>query len=164
MTRKKFIKMLMWAGMSRNDAADVAALAQDAKRPYFWVLGDLLNWHRQDFGNPLAWLKIRRTVIHGYNTPPWRIITEIDEAHTLKDSRVVAALEACVSVKPCVVHIDTRNPNMWPAQTAAAWAFAQAEPQEERMEWPKANPAIDQKLIDQLDALRYAIQAGGAGR
>jgi hypothetical protein len=78
MTRKKFIKMLMWAGMSRNDAADCATLAQEAERPYFWVLGDLLNWHRQDFGNPLAWKKMRRTIIHGYNSPQCRFWRRID--------------------------------------------------------------------------------------
>lgn len=83
MTRKKFIKLLMWAGMSRNDAADCAALAQDAGRPYFKVLGDLLNYHRPQFKYmTLAWLKIRYTIIHGYNSPARRFFANIDEVHT----------------------------------------------------------------------------------
>lgn len=84
MTRKKFIKMLMWAGMSRNDAADCATLAQNAERPYFWVLGDLLNFHRQDFGNPLAVPEVRRTIIHGYNSPYCRFCRAIAEAKQRK--------------------------------------------------------------------------------
>ena len=72
--RKKFIKMLMGAGMSRNDAADCAALAQDANRPYNLVEGDLLNFHRQDFGNPLAWTKMRNTIIYGYGSNPRRVV------------------------------------------------------------------------------------------
>lgn len=79
MTRKKFIKMLMSAGMSRNDAADCATLVQDAERPYFWALGDLLNFHRQDFCNPLAVPSVRRTIIHGYNDPYCRFCRAIAE-------------------------------------------------------------------------------------
>ena len=69
MTRKKFIKALMGAGMPRNDAADVAVLAQDARREYSQVLPDLLDHHRQDFGNSLAWDIMRPTIIHGYGHP-----------------------------------------------------------------------------------------------
>lgn len=69
MTRKKFIKMLMWAGMHRNDAADCATLAQEAGRPYFGVLGDLLNFHRPRFSDPLVWPNVRHTIIHGHDSP-----------------------------------------------------------------------------------------------
>lgn len=94
MKRKKFIKMLMHAGMARNDAADCATLAQDARRPYYYVLGDLLNFHRRDFGNPLAWLKMRRTIIHGYGTAPARFFASIDEMRQHHDGKVYAALVA----------------------------------------------------------------------
>ena len=84
MTRKKFIKMLMWAGMQRNDAAACAQLAQEAGRAYFHVLGDLLNHHHQHFKRPainIMWLRIRGTIIHGANTPAWRFFRDIDEVH-----------------------------------------------------------------------------------
>lgn len=107
MKRKKFIKMLMWAGASRNDAADYATLAQNAGRPYFWVLGDLLNWHRQDFGNPLAWKKIRRTIIHGYNSVVCRFWRSIDE----RDGRVPAIPDIASAAYPYafIVGIDLAN-------------------------------------------------------
>lgn len=92
MKRKKFIKMLMWAGMSRNDATDCAKLTQEAGRSYFRVLGDLLNFHRQDFGNPLAWRKMRCTIIHGYGSPPHRFFTKIDEWDSTRDAQVLRAL------------------------------------------------------------------------
>lgn len=174
MTRKKFIKMLMWAGMSRNDAADCATLAQDAQRPYFWVLGDLLNWHRQDFGNPLAWIRMRRTIIHGYNTPVCRFYREIDEAHTLKDDRVADAIEAGTAAKPGPVIVVGTSATIdkilerlrWPndPQPAAGclYAIAPAPVEESATQWPKQNP------IDIVDALRYSLErmqayaAGGA--
>ena len=84
MTRKKFVKMLMWAGMQRNDAAACAQLAQEAGRAYFYVLGDLLNYHNQHFKRPafdLMWLRIRATIIHGANTPAWVLLRDIDEMH-----------------------------------------------------------------------------------
>lgn len=84
MTRKKFIKMLMGAGMQRNDAADCAQLAQEAGRAYFPVLGDLLNYHLQHFKRPaigIMWLRIRGTIIHGANTPAWQFFRNIDEMH-----------------------------------------------------------------------------------
>lgn len=111
MTRKKFIKMLMWAGMSRNDAADCATLAQEAERPYFWVLGDLLNWHRQDFGNPLAWMKMRHTIIHGYNSQVSRFFREIDEVHKMDGSKVAEILEQGAAARPrlVIVGIDLAN-------------------------------------------------------
>lgn len=43
MTRKKFIKQLMAVGVSRNTAAEAAAAADRAGRPYFKVLGHLLT-------------------------------------------------------------------------------------------------------------------------
>lgn len=43
MTRKKFIKQLMAAGISRNTAAEAAAAADRAGRPLFDVLGHLLT-------------------------------------------------------------------------------------------------------------------------
>lgn len=83
MKRKRFIKLLMWAGMSRNDAAMCAELAKNAGRPYLYVLGDLLNFHRPQFKNmALAWLKVRYTIIHGYNTRTCRFFADIDEVHT----------------------------------------------------------------------------------
>lgn len=88
MTRKKFIKMLMWAGASRNEAAVYAALAQDARRPYYLVLGDLLNFHRQHFGNPLAWKRIRYTIIHGYGTPAHRLLCNIDEWSRMPSAKI----------------------------------------------------------------------------
>ena len=71
MTRKRFIKLLMWAGMSRNDAAICAEMARNAGRPYFKVLGDLLNWHRPQFKNMRpAWLQVWYTIAHGRHTWP----------------------------------------------------------------------------------------------
>lgn len=183
MTRKKFIKMLMWAGMSRNDAADCATLVQDAERPYYWVLGDLLNFHRQDFGNPLAWKKIRYTIIHGYNTPVCRFYREIDEVHELKDDRVAAAIEAGTAAKPgrVITLTTSTSPDAllkgfdWPPrpQPAAGCLYAiDPAPVEEPMgQWPKVNVSVSgtdklldalRQTIDQLDTLRYAIHSGGA--
>lgn len=138
MKRKKFIKMLMHAGMSRNDAADCATLSREARRPYYWVLGDLLNFHRQDFGNPLAWIKMRYTIIHGHGTPAHRFFSEIDEAHTLKDDRVAAAIEAGTAAKPgrVIVNISVSGTHEMLNK--------------------------HRQTTDQLDALRYAIHAGGA--
>lgn len=51
MKRKAFIKQLMAAGMSRNDAAECAALTANALRP------------------------VRLCIIHGHNTPAYRIMT-----------------------------------------------------------------------------------------
>lgn len=110
MTRKKFIKMLMWAGMSRNDAADAATLAQDAERPYFYVLGDLLCFNRPHFGDPLAWLKIRHTIIHGRNTPVGRLYARLDEASDMKNDAVYQALVAGVGKKRDTVIITTHSP------------------------------------------------------
>jgi hypothetical protein len=104
--RKKFVKMLMGAGMSRNDAADVAQLAQEAGRPYFNVMGDLLNFHRQDFGNPLAWMKMRHTIIHGHNSPAGRFFANIDEMANHKDPAVEQALAAGTAAKPQPVAAD----------------------------------------------------------
>ena len=85
MKRKRFIKLLMEAGMSRNDAADCAALTQNAGRSYFKVLGELLNFHRHQFNHRalcISWLKIRHTVIHGHNSTVGRFFANIDEVHT----------------------------------------------------------------------------------
>lgn len=99
MKRKKFIKMLMWAGMSRNDAAGCAKLTQKAGRSYFRVLGDLLNFHRQDFGNPLAWLRMRYTIIHGYPVEPHRFYTKIDPVDAIIDAHALYARAVGMSAK-----------------------------------------------------------------
>jgi hypothetical protein len=98
--RKKFIKMLMWAGMSRNDAAGCAELAQASGRSYFRVLGDLLNFHRQDFGNPAALLRMLYTITHGYPVQPHRFYTKIDERDSIKDAQALYDSAVAVSAKP----------------------------------------------------------------
>ena len=86
MTRKRFIKLLMWAGMSRNDAAICAELARNAGRPYFYVLGDLLNWHRPQFKNmDLAWLKVLHTISYGPNSAARRFFAGIDEVQNVRE-------------------------------------------------------------------------------
>lgn len=165
MKRKKFIKMLMSAGMSRNDAADCATLAQDAQRPYYWVLGDLLNFHRLDFGNNLAWLKIRYTIIHGHNSPACRFFTEIDEVHKMKDGRAVTALETGTSAKPVpVIKLDTVNPVKWPSfdwppqpapMAGCAYAIDTTPVESVSNQWPKVNPNINADIVD---AIAYAVQ------
>ena len=168
MKRKKFVKMLMHAGMSRNDAADCATLAQEAGRPYIYVLGDLLNFHRRDFGNPLAWLKLRRTIIHGHNSPARRFFAKIDEAHEMKDDRVAAALVAGMAAKPRTVVITMAAPNEdllarlqdWttqPQPAAGALITAPAAPEETASgQWPKVNPHL---RADALDAICYAVES-----
>lgn len=76
MTRKKFIKMLMWAGMARNNAAECAQLAQEARRPYFNVLGDLLTYHRAKFKQHyvLDDRRIRTAIIHGTNSMVYKLL------------------------------------------------------------------------------------------
>lgn len=106
MTRKKFIKMLMWAGMQRNDAADCAKLAQEAGRAYFHVLGDLLIYHNQHFKRPafdIMWLRIRATIIYGANIQTGGLFRNIDEMHMHKDERVLAAMQAGVSAAEKIV-------------------------------------------------------------
>lgn len=107
MTRKKFIKALMGAGASRNDAADCAALTRDARREYSQVLPDLLNHHRQDLCNSLAWDNMRATIIHGYGTPPTRFYGKIDEASRWRDDKVYAKLVAGLAAKPQMVFVTT---------------------------------------------------------
>lgn len=166
MKRKKFIKMLMSAGMSRNDANDCATLAQDAGRPYFWVLGDLLNFHRRDFGNTLAWLRIRYTIIHGHNSPACRFFAEIDEAHEMKDDRVAAALAAGTSAKSGpVIIMDTVGPVKWPSfdwppqpapMAGCAYAIDTTPVESVSNQWPKVNPSINADIVD---AIAYAVQS-----
>lgn len=76
MKRKKFIKTLMWAGMSRNNAEECATLAQDAGRPYYKVLGDLLNHHREKFKmrHVLNAWPVRAAIIHGHKTTAYNLI------------------------------------------------------------------------------------------
>lgn len=165
MIRKKFIKMLMHAGMSRNDAADCATLSREARRPYYWVLGDLLNFHRQDFGNPLAWIKMRHTIIHGHGTPAHRFFSEIDEASKMDGSQVAAVLEAGMAPSPRPVVIIN------PGYAAIDWS---------RFDWPPQpqpaagclhaiNTGLGADMIaqfqrenpngaDLVDALRYAVE------
>lgn len=168
MTRKKFIKMLMHAGMPRNDAADCATLAQEAGRDYNRVCGDLLNFHRRDFGNPLAWMKMRGTIIHGYGTPPTRFYAGIDEAHTHATPAINAILTQGMAAKPRPVVITMAAPNedflalldeIWPPQpqpVAGALIAAPAAPEETASgQWPKVNPHIS---ADALDAICYAVE------
>lgn len=153
MKRKKFIKMLMWAGMSRNDAADVAQLAQEAGRPYFKVLGELLNFHRQDFGNPLAWAKMRYTIIHGHNSPAGRFFANIDEMANHKDPAVEQALAAGTAAKPQPVAGDERPPiivsereiRTFAAQVSTNWLFEMTlMPAKEKEDY------IKRKLVKEL--------------
>lgn len=100
MTRKKFIKLLMSEGMSRNEAADCATLAQETGRPYLLVSGDLLCFHRHHFGQPLAWIKMRYSIIHGHNSPPGRFFADIDEVHKMDGTAVAAAIKAGTAARP----------------------------------------------------------------
>ena len=96
MTRKKFVKMLMWAGMQRNDAAACAQLVQEAGRDYFHVLGALLCHHNQHFKRPafgVMWLQIRGTILRGANNAPWFILPDIDEMHLHKDDSTLLAMQ-----------------------------------------------------------------------
>ena len=70
MKHKKFVKMLMHAGMSRNNANECATLTHNAQRPYFVVLGDLLNHHRAKFqqDHVLDDRRVRTAIIHGTNS------------------------------------------------------------------------------------------------
>jgi hypothetical protein len=154
----------MWAGMSRNDAADVAQLAQEAGRPYFKVLGELLNFHRQDFDNPLAWIKMRHTIIHGHNSPAGRFFANIDEMANHKDPAVEQALAAGTAAKPSpVIVLHTSSPVDWSRfdwppqpQPAAGFLYAteQAAQMQEPAKWPKENP----HRCDAMDALAYNMQ------
>ena len=76
MTRKKFVKHLMAAGMARNDAAECATLAQDAGREYSKVLGDLLNHHRARFKvrGLVGITPVRLCIIHGHKTPAYNVL------------------------------------------------------------------------------------------
>ena len=78
MKRKKFIKMLMWAGMSRNNAAECASLTQAARRSYFRVLGDLLTFHRDKFKMRyiLDDMRVRSAIIHGTTSRTYKILHE----------------------------------------------------------------------------------------
>lgn len=105
MTRKQFIKQLMGAGMTRNNAADCATLAQNAARPYLHVLGDLLNYHRPHFNNALFWLKMRHTIIHGHNTPAGRFFANLDEVHSMGNDAVHQAIVAGMAKKSVTVKI-----------------------------------------------------------
>lgn len=66
MTRKKFIKILMSEGVSRNEAAACATWASAARRPYLLVSGDLLCFHRKHFKTPNLWWKAFRTIVQGH--------------------------------------------------------------------------------------------------
>lgn len=44
MTRKRFVKLLMWYGLSPYAAQDLAKEAQQRRVPYFKALGDFMTW------------------------------------------------------------------------------------------------------------------------
>ena len=96
MKRQTFIKQLMAAGMPRNMAADVATLAQEARRPYFNVLGDLLNHARQLFS--CSWLlsvmRVRSLIINGYGHPATHLFRDIDEWGKMDTGTRERALQA----------------------------------------------------------------------
>jgi hypothetical protein len=79
MTRKKFVKMLMEAGMSRNNAAECAKLAQEAQRPYTKVLGDMLTYHRAKFKQHfvLEDRRVHAAIIHGTNSMAYKVLCGI---------------------------------------------------------------------------------------
>jgi hypothetical protein len=158
MTRKKFIKMLMWAGMSRNEAAKAAALAQEARRPYFNVLGDLLTFHRHHFGYPLAWLKIRYTILYGYHGLPPIYLPDIDEVHDMDAAAVFKAILAGTAKKPKRVAVTSYRPLVPDSvYSRVVEELRQKDPVQLASElpatglWPKKNP----HRHDELDALRY---------
>ena len=76
MTRKRFIKLLMEAGMSRNNAAECAMLAQEAERPYTKVLGDLLTYHRAKFKQRyvLDDRRVHTAIVHGTNSAVYKLL------------------------------------------------------------------------------------------
>ena len=76
MTRKRFIKLLMEAGMSRNNAAECATLAQEAQRPYTKVLGDLLTYHRAKFKQHyvLDDRRVHAAIVHGTNSRAYKLL------------------------------------------------------------------------------------------
>ena len=156
MTRKKFIKILMSEGMSRNDAADCAALAQEAGRPYLLVSGDLLCFHRQHFGDPLGWIKMRYSIIHGHNSPAGRFFAAIDEAHEHKDQNVYAAMVAGTSARPRPVVIITPASGMIGGVDLSNWWKV---PQPAAGYLCAELPVPEKRHDDPLDALTYAIEA-----
>ena len=177
MTRKKFIKILMSNGMSRNEAADCATLAQEAGRPHLLVSGDLLCFCRHCFGNPLGWPKMRRHIIHGHAALINRVCADIDEVHKMDGTAVAAAIKAGTAAKSAPVVIvgtsatmeEMLKHNFPPAPgPAAGCAYAiDLTPVEEPVrQWTKENPHAK---TDALDALTYAIEAqriyaGGGGQ
>lgn len=76
MKRKTFVRMLMGAGMSRNNANEVAKLAHESGRAYFRVLDDLLcfHWHKFKMRFILDDMKVRTAVVHGTLTPVYRML------------------------------------------------------------------------------------------
>ena len=76
MKHRKFVKQLMAAGMSRNNAEECAALAADARRPLYWALGDLLNHHREKFQmrHVLDAYPVRAAIIHGHKSPAYTVL------------------------------------------------------------------------------------------
>lgn len=172
MKRKQFIKQLMAAGMSRNNAAECATLAQEAERPYFKVLGDLLIYHRPVFKrrHVLNYRKVRGSIIHGTNSRAFKALygrMDIYEVHKMGDIKVAEALEAGMSAKPghVVVLTTSKDPDAllkgfdWPPQPqpVAGCLYAIDTSQAEDMSemWTKENP----HTADALDAIRYAVEA-----
>jgi hypothetical protein len=172
--RKKFVKMLMWAGMPRNMAGECALLAQDAGRPYDHVLGDLLNKWRHLFTCP--WLlnicAVRATIIHGNNTAPGRFFQKIDEWDVEAIAGLYEAAMAGLAKKPRPVIVTTDDPLV--QNSFFHWAMEQIkkEPQPAMAAaqpdpglWPKNNPHMDgynfhTMLVDEIHGLK-AYRAGG---
>ena len=102
MKRKKFIKMLMWAGMPRNMAGDCAQLAQEAQRPYDHVLGDLLNKYRHLFTCPwlLNIMGARAAIIHGNETPAGRFFQLRDEWDAMDCPDLYDVIKAGMAERP----------------------------------------------------------------
>ena len=143
MTRKRYIKLCMALGVSRNAANRMAKAEQDGKVPY------AESWQ----------------YINAHHRVPY--LADIDEMHDTGDSRLAGILEAGMAAKPgpvIVINSGTWPENWrprfdWPPQPhpAAGCLYAiDTTPKEEPSEqWPK----LDQHLIDMLDALRYAVEA-----
>jgi hypothetical protein len=162
--RKKFVKMLMWAGMPRNMAGECALLAQESGRPYDRVLGELLNKWRHMFTCPwlLSICAVRAAIIHGSNTAPGRYFQKIDEWDVEAIAGLYEAAMTGLAKKPHPVIITTADPL---AQNSLfRWAMEQIKKEPRpALEaalpdpglWTKRNPHLDGynisvSLLDEL--------------
>lgn len=152
MNRKKFIKMLMCAGMSRNNAAECAQLAQEAQRPYFKVLGDLLVYHSAKFKqhHVLDDRRVHAAIIHETNSKVYKVLCGT--------AYIEPQPAAPVVVVPGVACIDWGGID-WTPQPQPVAGFLYAIDESGTMKVTHQGLAKDRESVDALDALTYALEA-----